>query len=544
MLSSATELGDDSSRVDKTFGESSKDLSAVHVVESSAFAILAELSNSRKGILLLLFCLGLFLDCVNNTSLYSAIPVISNQLNIPNSQAVWILSAYQLTFAALLLVSGRASDIYNPKWVFIIGVALMSIFALVDGFIRSEIPMIVFRAFQGSGAALTVPAAQHLIVQMYPDPAEQARAITIYGAMGGIGIVLGLVIGALFVSYASWPWVYYFSAIVCGVITFAILILVPNAKRSDESETRAQQLLRFRRLDLPGLTAYAVALILFIFAITSGSSDGWGSAKVIAPLVISVFVAGGFFLWEALIPEYYAALPPKMWKYENLTILTIISLVPVMWWTSVFLLFAFYWEDVYGWSAINVAVHFLPIGIGIFPIVAVAGSLQTKLRLKWVLMIGHVLIFAGTLLLPFANSKKHYWRLAFPGFLLGTSGAALIYATTNVALLAITPPEVSGIVSAVFNCFLQTGAAAGNAIITSIETSVQQQRGGPSGFAGRAAGLWFLVAVLGLVMLLFLVFMKDTVGPVGVSPPPAAAEKAEYGDEQELADPVDPGLVA
>ncbi|EMD35667.1 hypothetical protein CERSUDRAFT_53354, partial [Gelatoporia subvermispora B] len=312
--------------------------------------------------------------------------------------------------------------------------------------------------------------------------------------------------------------------IVSMVITSSIVFLVPNIKRTKAGESSAAKLLRFKRLDLLGVTVFTASLILFIFAVTSGSIDGWGSANVIAPLIISVVLMVLFFIWEARLPESYAALPPKMWQYENFTILTVISLIPFMWWGSIFPLFAWLDELVYGWSAINTAAHFLPIGLGIFPILPLAMGLQSKLRLKWVILIGFVLQLAGTLLLPFGNSKERYWRFVFPGFLLGTAGSGLIYATTNIALLAVTPSSVSGIVSAVFSCVLQTGGATGVAIVTSIQTSVQGSHGGPNGFAGRAAGLWFLVAMIATMMVLFLVFMKDTVGPVDPTAPPPHLE--------------------
>ncbi|KAJ7853760.1 major facilitator superfamily domain-containing protein [Mycena leptocephala] len=469
--------------------------------------------KNKKLLLLAIFCLALFLDSFNNSSLFTAIPIISVQLQIPNSQSVWLLSAYQLTFAALLLISGRVSDLYNPKWVFVTGALSMGVFALVDGFIRKEIPLIVLRALTGAGGALTIPSALHLIVHMYPDPSEQAKAVTAFGAMGAIGIVLGLMIGALFVSYATWPWVFYFSALVSVVITLSIVVLVPKLQRTT-AESRAEKILRFRRLDLFGVFVFTVASILFIFSITSGSIDGWASAKVLAPIILSFFLFILFFVWEAKLPESNAAIPSKMWQYENFTVLIVISIVPFMWWGSIFLPFAWFWEVVYGWSAIKTAVHFLPVGLGIFPVIPLVEGLKSKLRLKWVIFIGFILIIAGTVLLPFADSDAHYWPFAFPGFLLGTAGAAIIYTTANVALLANTPPEVSGIVSAMFNCMLQMGGAVGAAILTSIQTSVQIHHGGPTSFAGRAAGLWFLVAFLSAMTVLLLCFMKDTVGSV------------------------------
>jgi MFS family permease len=148
----------------------------------------------------------------------------------------------------------------------------------------------------------------HLIVHMYPDPAEQAKAVTAFGGMGAIGTVLGLLIGALFVGLASWPWVFYFSSMVSAVITASTILLVPRLQRTALPESKAERILRFRRLDLGGVFMFTVAAILFIFAITSGSIDGWGSAQVIAPLVISFVLIVAFFFWESRLSETYAAM--------------------------------------------------------------------------------------------------------------------------------------------------------------------------------------------------------------------------------------------
>jgi len=272
-----------------------------------------------------------------------------------------------------------------------------------------------------------------------------------------------------------------------------------------------------------------VAAILFIFAITSGSIDGWGSAQVIAPLIISFVLIVAFFFWESRLSETYAAIPSKMWRYENFTVLIILSLAPFMWWSAIFLQFSWLWEVVYHWGAINTAVHFLPIGLGMFPMVPLTAVLQSKMRLKWVILIGFLLMTIGTVLLPFAGPQSHYWPFAFPGFLLGTAGAVLIYTILNIALLASTPKEAAGTVSAIYTCVLQMGGAIGSAILTSIQTSVQARPGGggPTSFTGRKAGLWFLFAFLAVMTGVLLVGMRDTVGPVRIGAVPDAEVAAE-----------------
>jgi uncharacterized membrane protein len=163
----------------------------------------------------------------------------------------------------------------------------------------------------------------------------------------------------------------------------------------------------------------------------------------------------------------------------------------------------------------------------------VASALQQKVPLKYVICIGEVLVLVGTVLFPFADSRENFWHRAFPGFFVGTAGMTIVFATTkqvsrlilykccsnraftySIALFAITPPEKAGVIGAIFTCALQLGSAAGAAIITSIQTSVQQHHGGPLGFQGRAAGFWFLFAFDAVIALCVLLFMKNTVPPM------------------------------
>lgn len=188
----------------------------------------------------------------------------------------------------------------------------------------------------------------------------------------------------------------------------------------------------------------------------------------------------------------------------------------------------------------------MPVALGIFPALPLAAVLQSKINQKWVILLGFTLLLAGTILLPFGNSQAHYWPFVFPGFLLGTAGAAIIYATAkyvperanylvhsltyfkySIALLANTPSNVSGIVSAIFVSALQTGGATGLAIVTSIQTSVEVNHGGPMSFQGRVAGLWFLVAFIGVMMVLCALIMKDTSSSKAQNTLVTASEKQE-----------------
>ncbi|KAJ7581366.1 MFS general substrate transporter [Mycena floridula] len=469
---------------------------------------LATLPNARKNMLLGVFCLAQFLETFNNSALFTAMPTIATSIGLSNANAVWLLSAYQLTCSAALLTSGRLSDIYSGNHVFIAGAATMGFLSLGAGFVREAVALIVLRAFIGIGAAMTIPSALQLIIALFPDPVDQSRAISIFSGISGIGNILGLFIGALLVTFATWPWVFFFVAIVGILSALVTFLLIPRDMLDHHS---SHPISKFKRLDPVGVTILTISLVLFVFAVTSGSLSGWGSAKVIANLVISILLFASFLWWESHIPSEIAALPPKMWHYKNFGILVAVGLLPFMWWATAMILYSWVWQEVYGWSAITTAVHFLPIGLMAIPIFIMSDIFQKKYPLKWVLMTGLVLAMLASAMLPFADSKEKYWRLTFPGLLLGTAGIALTFTTSSIAIFKVTPPEVAGTVGAVFNCVLNLGSATGLAIITSIQTTVEQQHGGPTSFSGRSAGFWFLFAVVTSMAISVLFVMENNV---------------------------------
>ncbi|OAX31593.1 MFS general substrate transporter, partial [Rhizopogon vinicolor AM-OR11-026] len=186
-----------------------------------------ELPLFRKLLLLVLFCLAQFLDVFNASALYAALPALEISMDITESQSAWVISGSQLTFAPFLLISGRICDIYDPKNVFIGGVGGLGVISLCAGFVDNKVPMIICRALIGIACSMTIPSALSLLVTIFPDPLQQARAIGIFGGCGAIANILGLMIGGMFVEWASYHWVFWFVAIIAVPVTLAGVIFIP-----------------------------------------------------------------------------------------------------------------------------------------------------------------------------------------------------------------------------------------------------------------------------------------------------------------------------
>jgi len=313
--------------------------------------------------------------------------------------------------------------------------------------------------------------------------------------------VLGLIIGAIFVQYANWSWVFWFVAMVAFPIAGICLLLVPSQEEKVNIEGK-----KWKSLDMGGVSILTVALILFIFAITSGSSDGWASAMVLAPLVISILMVVSFFWYETRIPASKAAVPPRTWFLPNFSVLFGTALLPYFWWTTIFTTYTTLWQDVYHWSVISTAIHMIPIGVLAFSM-SFTGSLSRVFNPKWIILLGESALVIATILLAFADGPDKYWPFVFPAFVLGSGGAMLTYTHTNIAIFRTSPASMAGTIGAIFNGALQLGSAVGIAAVGSITSSVEETTG-PDSYAGTQAAFWFLLGVVGLEWVSMLVFYR------------------------------------
>ncbi|KZS87100.1 MFS general substrate transporter [Sistotremastrum niveocremeum HHB9708] len=469
-------------------------------------------SNSLRMFLLLLFCLAQFLDVFNLSALFSAVPVISSQLHMSSSQSVWMISAYQLTFASFLLLSGRISDVYPPKYAFIIGVELLGFLCLGAGFTKNTIGLLVIRGISGLAGALTIPAALNLIVHLFPEEKEQARAIGIFGGTAALANILGTVLGAILTQFASWSWVFWFATIISVPIGILCVFLVPqnvsiHARGKSSVDDNME---KAKGLDIIGVTVLTVALILFIFGVTSGTTVGWGTAEVLVPLIISIGLLAIFFWYETKIPESRAALPPSLWFYPNVAVLVAVALVPYFWWSAGFYLFSSWWQNVIQWSPIISSIHFLPFGLSAIPIMPFAGAIANFFGFKRTIITGLCMLLLSTGLFNLGGNKHHYWPVLVPSFIIGTIGCTLVFLNVNIALFRNTPPRMAGTVGAVFNSALQMGAAVGISAATSIENSIEKKTAnGPKEYKGRQAAFWFLFASVAVVAIAAVIFMKE-----------------------------------
>ncbi|KAG2361205.1 major facilitator superfamily domain-containing protein, partial [Suillus spraguei] len=249
-----------------------------------------------------MFCLTQFIDTLSMSALLSAIPALEASMGMTEIQSTWVFSGFRLTFSSFLPISGHLSDVYNPKTVFIGGVSTLGILLLCAGFVYTTVPILVLRAITGIASAMTIPSALKLLVKVFPDPLEQARAVGFFAGCGAVAIM-------------SYHWVFWFVACAAFPVALICIFMIPS-QIGETASSRKPKGAKWKSLDLISVGVLTVSFILLIFAMTSGSTDGWKSPVVLILLIISIIMIAGFFYWETLLPADRAA----MYVNRNLSI--------------------------------------------------------------------------------------------------------------------------------------------------------------------------------------------------------------------------------
>ncbi|TCD69756.1 hypothetical protein EIP91_006292 [Steccherinum ochraceum] len=455
----------------------------------------------RRAAILAVLCSAQFFDIFNACASIAALPSIGKDLGFTLGMLQWVLAAYTLTFGAFQVPAGRLSDIYHPKPVFVVGYLAVGVFSILCGVSVDPIMLIVFRAMSGLGAAMTIPSAIAMIVQSFPDPSEQSRALGLYGAFGAIGNSVGFVLGGILVAKASWRWVFYLIGI--ATIPFAVFAYFFLPKVTVQENTVK------RKIDVPGITILTGGLILFVYAVSDGGARGWGSPQIIATLVLSIVFFVGFFFVERYVQD--PAIPPRTWFNKNFAVMF-------------FYAWSVYWnllagelqlvqvfQDLFLWSPIKTALHFLPFGITGGISTLVAGSYGHLVPRRILLVAGQLFMAVGVTLFALADTEDKYWSHIFPGMIINMVGIAVAYVAASVTTMASAPKGEEGVVGAILYTSFQIGSTIGIAIVSSISLSVNQKLplDALSQHQGYAASLWSVLGMHGIMIVISLIFVRD-----------------------------------
>jgi EmrB/QacA subfamily drug resistance transporter len=470
----------------------------------------------RKWLALALLATVQFMVVLDIAIVNVALPSIQVDLGFSQENLQWVISAYALFFGGFLLLGGRAADLLGRRRLFVAGLILFSVASLASGLAWSDEALIVFRAFQGLGAAIITPAALSILMTTFAEGNERNVALGVWGAVGAFGAVAGVLLGGILTDWLSWEWIFYINV----PVGLAALALTPLLL----SESRDAHVKSF---DALGAVLVTSGLVTLVFAITQANDYGWGSVETIGLFVAAGVLLAAFIGWEARAKE--PLMPFSIFRIRTVSAANIAGLILGTVTFSMFLMLTLYMQQVLTYSPMKTGVAYLAVAATAIVWSTVAAQLVNRVGVKPVIAAGMTLLTVGLLYFTQVSVGGSYAGDLLPGFLLIAAGLGFSFVPISIAALAGVQPSEAGLASGLFNTSQQVGGALGIAALSAIATSTTSDAvasGTPvpnaltDGF--EAAFIWgAVVAAIGIVVALVLVRRSDLEQPVEEAPEPA-----------------------
>jgi EmrB/QacA subfamily drug resistance transporter len=417
----------------------------------------------------------------------TALPHIQRALHFSGTGLEWVVTGYAVTFGGLLMLGGRAGDIIGRRRMLRAGILAFTAASLVGGLATASWVLITARVLQGVGAAAAAPAALSLIAVTFPEGKLRTRALGVYAAMTGMGGGVGVVLGGLLTTYASWRWVFFVNVPIGLVLAVGARFALPESQRY------------LRRWDLPAAVTGTAGFALLIYGLTRGATgpDGishWGDTATIAALAGAAAALGAFVAIEARSPR--PLLPLWIFADRNRAGVYLILLCLASVFFGMFFFLTLFTQVVWGYSALRGGLAYLPFIGGFIAIAGVCARLVSRVGARVPMTVGAALAPVSMFWLSRVHEHSHYLTGVCLPLLLFAVTAGLIFVPLTMTLVAGISDEHAGIASSMFNAGQQVGGAVGLAVIGSvawtvvnnhIRTAIARASAGQAATAGRAA---------------------------------------------------------
>jgi EmrB/QacA subfamily drug resistance transporter len=413
--------------------------------------------ENRKWWTLAAVAFGLFMIMLDNTIVNVALPSIERDLHMTISSLEWVVTAYALTFAALLITGGKLGDYYGRRNMFILGLVVFTASSLACGLAPNAGFLIGARAVQGVGSALMNPATLSIITATFA-PRERGRAIGIWAGVSAMALAIGPLVGGLIVDNLNWNWIFFVNVPV-GVIGVVVARLVITESR----DTSAEQ-----SIDFPGLVTSGLGLLALCYALIEGNRHGWTSAEIIGLFAASVVFIAAFVLVE--LHQRLPMLDLSLFKIPSFAGANTVAMMVSLGMFGVFFYVSLYVQNILGYSPTKAGATFLPMTLLIIVIAPIAGNLSDTIGSRWLMGTGMTLLGISSLLYLRVGLHTTWWGL-LPQLLVGGVGMAMTMSPMTSAAMASVPIDKAGVGSGVLNSFRQVGGSLGIALMGAILAS-------------------------------------------------------------------------
>ncbi|WP_233833662.1 MFS transporter [Paraburkholderia sp. ZP32-5] len=413
--------------------------------------------GKQRWLALIVLCLGVLMIVLDTTIVNVALPSIAADLGFSETSLVWVVNAYMLTFGGCLLLGGRLGDLYGHRRLFLGGITLFTLASLACGLANSQILLIAARAVQGLGGAIVSAVSLSLIMNLFTEAGERAKAMGVYGFVCAGGGSIGVLLGGLLTNLLSWHWIFLVNLPI-GIAVYALCIaLLPSARGHAHGE----------RLDVAGAISVTASLMLAVYAVVNGNEAGWTSLQTLGLLGAALVLLALFLLIEAKVE--HPLMPLGLLRLRNVATANVVG---VLWAAAMFAWFfisALYLQRVLGYRPLQVGLAFLPANlIMAFFSLGLSARVVMRFGLRRPLAAGLLIAACGLALFARAPVDGSFVPDVLPGMILLGFGAGIAFNPLLLAAMSDVDAADSGLASGIVNTSFMMGGALGLAVLASL----------------------------------------------------------------------------
>jgi EmrB/QacA subfamily drug resistance transporter len=470
--------------------------------------------TSRRWLALYVLCGASLMIVLDATIVNVALPSIRSDLGFSETSLAWVINAYTLTFGGFLLLGGRLGDLYGHRRLFLVGISVFTLASAGCGIAGSQGFLVASRAVQGVGGAIASAVSLSLLMTLFTEPADRAKAMGVFGFVASGGGSIGVLLGGVLTDVLNWHWIFLVN------LPIGVAVILLSSRLLPAAPAFAHGL----RLDVAGAITVTCALMLAVYAIVNGNQKGWTSAQTLGLLAAAATVFGVFLLieWRVSSP----LMPLGLFRKRNLSTASVVGMLWAAAMFAWFFLSALYLQLVLGYTPLQVGLAFLP-GNLVMGALSLGFSAKIVMRfgIKRPLAIGLGIAAVGLLLFARAPIDGQFVVDVLPGMVLLGIGAGIAFNPVLMAAMSDVAPEESGLASGIVNTAFMMGGALGLAVLASVAASRTASLGGAGDLSALLAG-YHLAFLVGAIFAVAAAATGVALFRVGGAMQPAHAEPA------------------
>jgi EmrB/QacA subfamily drug resistance transporter len=461
-------------------------------------------SNIKRWRAFALLAVAYFMTIIDLTIVNVSLPTIGRALHFSQTNLQWVVTAYALTFGGFLLLGGRAADLLGRRRILMLGLAVFTAASLACALATGDAFLIASRAVQGLGAAIMLPAALSIVMNMFEEGAERNKALGIWGALGAAGATVGLITGGLLTRYAGWQYIFYLNVPIGAVALLLAPRIVPDSRLA---ATR-------RRFDAFGAITGTAGLVLLVDAVAQAPQYGWAASRTVGVLAAAAALLVAFLVIETRVKD--PILPLRIFRLRTLAGANAAGLLLGGSFFGFIFVGTLYMQQVLHYTALKTGIVWLATSLTSIALAGISQLLVTRGGAKVVMAVGMSLIGGGVLWATQMPVHGHFLgNLAGPLVIVG-AGTAFAFIPISIAALAGVAERQAGLASGLLNTSQQLGGAIGIAIASSVAAShtntlLHSGHAAPTALTGGFQAAFLVLGAIGLIAVpaIFALVRRD-----------------------------------